>query len=166
MKDESPRGYVIYSIYPARTGTNFPYFQLGRRSFRFPSQLISQCNFSQLAQILHEERVFCRAALLGTPENNRRLHIVQKITKNLTTLNNLPNSIHKLQIKPYRENEKSDIRLMNLPFTSAVKNTTQTQSSTNWNLTLKSPKFTVFKERYFGPPFNFAHEITHETPFF
>ena len=56
--------------------------------------------------------------------------------------------------------------IMNLPFTSAVKNTTQTQSSTNWNLTLKSPKFTVFKERYFGPPLlNFAHEITHETFF-
>ena len=63
----------------------------------------------------------------------------------------------------YRENEKSDIRLMNLPFTSALKNTAQTQSSTNWNLTLKSPKFTVFKERFFGPPFNFAHEITHKT---
>ena len=81
-------------------GINFPYFQLARRSFRFPSQLISRCNFSQLAQILHEERVFCRAAPLGTPENNQRLHIVQKITKNLTTLHNLPNSIHKLQIKP------------------------------------------------------------------
>ena len=50
---------------------NFPYFQLARRPFRFPSQLISQCNFSQLAQILHEERVFCRAVPLGTPENNR-----------------------------------------------------------------------------------------------
>ena len=109
---------------------------------------------------------FCRAAPLGTPENNRRLHIVQKITKNQTTLNDLPNSIHKLQRKPYRENDKSDIRQMNLPFTSVVKNTTQTQSSTNWNLTLKSPKFTVFKERFFGPPFNFAHEITHETFFF
>ena len=32
---------------------------------------------------------------------------------------------------------------------------------------LKSPKFTVFKERYFGPPLlNFAHEIIHETFFF
>ena len=30
---------------PARTGINFPSFQLARRSFRFPSQLISQCNF-------------------------------------------------------------------------------------------------------------------------
>ena len=57
--------------------------------------------------------------------------------------------------------------LMNLPFTSAVKNTTQTQSSTNWNLTLKSEKFTIFKERHFGPPLlNFAHEITHQTFFF
>ena len=102
-EDESPRGHVISSIYPARTGTNFPYFQLARRSFRFPSQLISQCNFSQLAQILHEERVFCRAAPLGSFENNRWLHIVEKITKNLTTLNNLRNSIHKLQGKPYRE---------------------------------------------------------------
>ena len=55
---------------------------------------------SPLVQILHEGRVFCRAAPLGTPENNRRLHIVQKITKNLTTLHNSPNSIHKLQIKP------------------------------------------------------------------
>ena len=107
-----------------------------RRSFRFPSQLTSQCNFSQVVQILHEERVFCRAAPLGTPENNRRLHIVQKIRKNLTTLHNLPNSIHKLQIKSYRENKKSDLWLMNLPFTLTVKNTTQTQSSTNWNLTL------------------------------
>ena len=90
-------------------GINCPYFQLPWRWFRFPSQLISQCNFSQLAQILHEERVFCRAAPLGTPENNRRLHIAQKITKNLTTLHNLPNTIHKLQIKPCRENKKSDI---------------------------------------------------------
>ena len=97
-------------------GIHFPYFQLARRSFRFPSRPISQCNFSQLAQILHEERVFCRAAPLGTPENNRRLHIVQKITKNLTTLHNLPNSIHKLQIKPYRENKKSDFYLRNLDF--------------------------------------------------
>ena len=45
-------------FYPARTGINFPHFQLARRSFRFSSQLISQCNFSQLAQIRHEERVF------------------------------------------------------------------------------------------------------------
>ena len=83
-------------------------------------------------------------------KNNRRLHIVQKITKNLTTLHNLPNLIHKLQIKPYRENIKSNLWLMNLPFTSAVKNTTQTQSSTNWNLTLN-------RHRYFVPPLlNFA----------
>ena len=54
-------------FHPARNGINFPYFQLARRSFKFPSQLISQCNFSQLAQILYEERVFCRAAPLGTP---------------------------------------------------------------------------------------------------
>ena len=32
-------------FYPARTGINFSYFQLARRSFRFPSQLISQCFF-------------------------------------------------------------------------------------------------------------------------
>ena len=55
-------------FYPARNGINFPYFQLAKRSFKFPSQLISQYNFSQLAQILYEERVFCRAAPLGTPE--------------------------------------------------------------------------------------------------
>ena len=55
-------------FYPARNGINFPYFQLARRSFKFPSQLINQCNFSQLAQILYEERVFCRAAPLGTPD--------------------------------------------------------------------------------------------------
>ena len=55
-------------FYPARNGINFPYFQLARRSFKFPSQLISQYNFSQLAQILYEERVFCRAAPLGTPD--------------------------------------------------------------------------------------------------
>ena len=54
-------------FYPARTGINFSYFQLARRSFRFPSQLISQCFFFQLAQIMHEERVFCPAAPLGTP---------------------------------------------------------------------------------------------------
>ena len=30
-------------FYPARTGINFSYFLLARRSFRFPSQLISQC---------------------------------------------------------------------------------------------------------------------------
>ena len=46
---------------------NFSYFELARRSFRFPSQLICQGFFFQLAQILPEERVFCRAALLGTP---------------------------------------------------------------------------------------------------
>ena len=62
-------------------GINFPYFQLAKHSIRFPSQLISQCNFSQIAQILHEERVFCRAAPLGTPKNNRRLYIVQKVTR-------------------------------------------------------------------------------------
>ena len=54
-------------FYPARTGINFSYFQLARRSFRFPSQLICQGFFFQLAQILPEERVFCRAAPLGTP---------------------------------------------------------------------------------------------------
>ena len=54
-------------FYLARTGINISYFQLARRSFRFPSQLISQCFFFQLAQILPEERVFCRAAPLGTP---------------------------------------------------------------------------------------------------
>ena len=32
-------------FYPARTGINFSYFQLARRSFRFPSQLTSQCFF-------------------------------------------------------------------------------------------------------------------------
>jgi len=32
-------------FYPARTGIIFSYFQLVRRSFRFPSQLISQCFF-------------------------------------------------------------------------------------------------------------------------
>ena len=32
----------IMPFYPARTGINFPYFQLARRSSRFPSQLISQ----------------------------------------------------------------------------------------------------------------------------
>ena len=55
-------------FHPARNGINFPYFQLARRSFKFPNQLISQCNFSQLAQILYEERLFCRAAP-GTPES-------------------------------------------------------------------------------------------------
>ena len=34
-------------FYPARTGINFSYFQLARRLFRFPSQLISQCFFIQ-----------------------------------------------------------------------------------------------------------------------
>jgi len=61
-------GEKIIPLYPARNGINFPYFQLARRSFKFPSQLINQCNFSQLAQILYEERLFCRAAPLGTPE--------------------------------------------------------------------------------------------------
>ena len=55
-------------FYPARNGRNFSYFQLARLSFRFPSQLISQYFFFQLAQILPEERVFCRAAPLGTPD--------------------------------------------------------------------------------------------------
>ena len=57
-------------FYPARTGINFSYFQLARRSFRFPSQLTSQFFFFQLAQILPEERVFCRAAPSGTPETS------------------------------------------------------------------------------------------------
>ena len=57
-------------FYPARTGINFSYFQLARRSFRFPSQLTSQCFFFQLAQILPDERVFCRAAPSGTPVNS------------------------------------------------------------------------------------------------
>ena len=46
-------------FYPARTDIDFSYFQLARRSFRFPSQLTSQWFFFfQLAQILPEERVF------------------------------------------------------------------------------------------------------------
>ena len=53
-------------FYPARTGINFSYFQLARRSFRFPSQLTSQCFSFQLAQTLPDERVFCRAAPSGT----------------------------------------------------------------------------------------------------
>ena len=32
-------------FYPARTGINLSHFQLARRSFRFPSQLFSQCFF-------------------------------------------------------------------------------------------------------------------------
>ena len=58
-------------FYPARTGINFPYFQLATlRSFRFPSlQLISQCNFSQLALKLYGERVNCRAAPLSSPDS-------------------------------------------------------------------------------------------------
>ena len=50
---------------------NFSYFQLARRSFRFPSQPICQGVFFQLAQILPEQRVFCRAAPLGTPVLHR-----------------------------------------------------------------------------------------------
>ena len=67
-------------FYPARTGMNFSYFQLARRSFRFPSQLISQCFFFQLAQILPEEQVFCRAAPLGTPDFSLRLWVVWTTT--------------------------------------------------------------------------------------
>ena len=55
-------------FYLARTGISFPHFQLARRYFRFPSKLITQCNFSQLAQIRHEQQVFCQAAPLGTPD--------------------------------------------------------------------------------------------------
>ena len=55
-------------FYPARTGISFPHFQLARRYFRFPSKLITQCNFSQPAQIRHEQQVFCQAAPLGTPD--------------------------------------------------------------------------------------------------
>ena len=80
-------------------------------------------------------------------QNNQRLHIVQEITKNVTTLHNLPKSIHKIPLMPYLENKKSDPRLINLPFAWAVKNTTQTQSSTNWNLTLKSPK-SIFRPSF------------------
>ena len=55
-------------FYPARTDINFSYFQLARRSLRFPSQLTSQWFFFQLAQILPEERgFFFRAAPSGTP---------------------------------------------------------------------------------------------------
>ena len=40
-------------------------------------------------------------------QNNQRLHIVQGITKNRTTLHNLPKSIHKVQLKPNLDNKKS-----------------------------------------------------------
>ena len=63
------QGEKFYLFYPARTGINFPYFQLAGRSFRFPCQLISQSFISQLTQILPDERVFCRAAPLGTSSN-------------------------------------------------------------------------------------------------
>ena len=55
----------------------------------------------------------------------------------------MPKSIHKIPLKPYLENKKSDLWLTNLPFASAVKNTTQTQSSSNWILTLntQNPQF-------------------------
>ena len=51
---------------------------------------------------------------MGAPENNRRLYFVKKITKKSDEYN-LPNSIHKLQIKPYRENKK--IRSLAYEFT-------------------------------------------------
>ena len=60
-----------------------------------------------------------------SPTKNQRLHIVQGITKNRTATHNLPKSIHKIQLKLNPDNKKSDLRLMNLPFTSAVKNCTQ-----------------------------------------
>ena len=62
-------------------------------------------------------------------QNNPRLHIVQEITKTLATLHNLPKSMHNIQFKPYLENKKSNLCLMNLPFTSAVKNCTQWNKS-------------------------------------
>ena len=61
---------ILYSS-SQKPGTNFPYFQLARRLFRFPSQLISQCNFFQLAPILQEERVICQEAPYCT-ENNKK----------------------------------------------------------------------------------------------
>ena len=62
-------------------------------------------------------------------QSNQRLHIVQGITKNRTTLHNLPKSVYKIQLKPNLDIKKSDPRLMNLPFTSAVKNRTQRNES-------------------------------------
>ena len=62
-------------------------------------------------------------------QNNQRLHIAQGITKNRTTLHNLPKSVHKIQLKPNLDIKKSDLRLMNLPFTSAVKSRTQRNKS-------------------------------------
>ena len=62
-------------------------------------------------------------------QNNQRLHIVQGITKTRTTLHNLPKSVHKIQLKPNLAVKKSDLWLMNLPFTSAVKNRTQRNKS-------------------------------------
>ena len=62
-------------------------------------------------------------------QNNQRLHIVQGITKNRMTLYNLQKSIHKIHLKPNLDNKKSDLWLMNLPFTSAVKNRTQRNKS-------------------------------------
>ena len=58
-------------------------------------------------------------------QNNQRLHFAQGITKNRTTLHNLPKSVHKIQLKPNLDIKKSDLRLINLPFTSAVKNRTK-----------------------------------------
>ena len=44
-------------------------------------------------------------------QNNHRLHIVQGITKNRTTLHNLPKSTHKIQLKNL-DNKKSDLWLI------------------------------------------------------
>ena len=49
-------------------------------------------------------------------QHNQRLHIVQGITKNRTTLHSLPKSVHKIQLKPNLDIKKSDLRLMNFTF--------------------------------------------------
>ena len=47
-------------FYPARTGISFPHFQLARRYFRFPSKLITQCNFSSQLKFGMNSRYFVK----------------------------------------------------------------------------------------------------------
>ena len=75
-------------FYPARTGINFSYFQLARRSFRFPNQLISQCFFFQLAQILR--CLFLRREWEGALYHSRQ-HVLL-----LMTLIRLDASLHEI----------------------------------------------------------------------
>ena len=106
------------------TNAIFQFAKIENHSVMFQLHLVRKTYSKNKFHNFHSERYRFATSdpvkALETPADhrqiNQRLHIVQGITKNRTTLHNLPKSIHKIQLKPNLDNKKSD----HLPFTSVV----------------------------------------------